>query len=1391
MPNIVVKPNLLRTSTTRFFSSKSGDKTITELVDSVIEPSCLRYVKVLLNGHPVDPELWDMMRPKDVNLQIAVVTRGGDDGKNVVRLVAVIALTIASSGAGAAAGGGFVGGVTTASIVVAGTFAIHALFPPPALDLNTGADNPEESPTLTIGGQRNRTEPGATVIRIYGKHKIAPPNAAFPYIQTKGKRTQTLFMLFDLGYGDISVQDIRIGDSPIGQLKEVELIQHNLIDSGEDFKLYTKDVQTTDLALVLEKDEPVSRTTGENCNTAQIDLTFPQGCVYYDSNGSRQRRDVNFKVEYRKVGNSAWQAFGNTFYSFSREDTGVKADLSDDAYGHHWGNGRFTGLIPDGTRSATRVNVLGKLYSILNDYDRSNVIGTPPELYGYPKGTVVIDVDSDFATPIGSLFQLNGEVYKVMNDTSAGLVSLIISPPLKFDLITNADQYTRIDGDVGYKPTGFDYYGWITHNPVLYMQVSDATNEPFTLQMDMRFTEKAQYEIQVTRMTVVNYDGGNQRYIDTSTWSSLRTITNISPVNFHTPHTMIELKVTATDQLQGTIDNFTCIATSILPVYNGVMWKDQETSNPAWIAYDIMTGTANPYPIDPVDIDLDKFLEWAKWCDTTAANADEPRFRCDVVIDFTGTVFELLKQVMSTGRASPTVRDGKYSLIYDKEKVLPVQLITPHNSWAFSGERLFGEEPEAIKVKFVDPDAGWERRELVVYNTGFDESNATKFQELPLFGCTRNTQAWRDGRYFLAQAILRQESFNVTMDIENIICERGDFVQLQNDVPRIGGKPARVSKIVGDIITATEPFEVLLHLNDYYVTTRSGNNTIKSYQITEVIDEFSVRINLAPGDAVIKGDLIVHGVMDFVIDDYLVKEIRPGEDLSATVFLQPLARDIYSIDTEDLPSYSAKISPETQVNAPLVINLSVLETLQFINRFPYIDLALKWEDDDTGLSEVYEIYEFRENKWELLDIVRDKVYFVYRELGTLTNAGYDVIGKEHKFKVIAVTSAGNKFDLDKATEVKYTPVGDIYPPPTPSNFAIDVVDKTIHLFWSCSGCEDGDGFIIRYTPELINPAWEKSTTLGTVAYNVNSTKVNARVGTYMVKAVDTSGNFSEVAAVAKTQIPSLTDLNVVLTINEHDLGWLGLYENMQKFGTTIETVEVAPDPNFPSVGKQYATEGIYTIDGLVDLSLIYECRISVEIEGYGIRNEEFMADWDDLASVVALQDDVVADWDAFIEVRTGNEGTFINEWTTLASVDPIANPFSTNFTDWKRVNVADITGRFFDFRIRTITSDPTIKVVISTAKIIIDMPDRVATDRNITITAGGEIVTYDVPFYDRPALAVTVMNGIAGYTAKLSNESKNGFTVEIFDKDGVTRTGAITWQANGYGRITPTNLPPN
>lgn len=312
-----------------------------------------------------------------------------------------------------------------------------------------------------------------------------------------------------------------------------------------------------------------------------------------------------------------------------------------------------------------------------------------------------------------------------------------------------------------------------------------------------------QYEVRMRRITPIKTPTG--KYAQRIEWTALRSIKPENPLNMK-GLALIALRMKATDQFNGFPDQINCLAESYLPSFDGTNWTWIEGNrNPAWAYADLMRRRGTERLIADSRIDATTIRSWGVACASTAPNASEPYWRFDGTFE-RGAIFTALRQVASHARASFCISDGKYSVVRDKPQTVPVQHITPRNSFGYQGQKAFVDLPHALKMQFINAALGYQEDEVIVYDDGFTEANASKFESIDLPGCTSATQAWRDGRYYLAVGQLRPETHTVNMDIEHLRCTLGDYVLLSHDVMSVGLGSGRIaSRVVGrNILLQTE-----------------------------------------------------------------------------------------------------------------------------------------------------------------------------------------------------------------------------------------------------------------------------------------------------------------------------------------------------------------------------------------------------------------------------------------------------------------------------------------------------------------------------------------------------------------------------------------------------------
>jgi len=437
---------------------------------------------------------------------------------------------------------------------------------------------------------------------------------------------------------------------------------------------------------------------------------------------------------------------------------------------------------------------------------------------------------------------------------------------------------------------------------------SDLTTSAVRYGWRWKVNNTKQYEIGITRTTA---DTDSDRIIDDVYWTYLRSIETTYPITFPHPLAVTALRIKATDQLSGNVDNLNGIVSSYCPVWNSVAkeWGTHEiTNNPAALIRHVLTGKANARARTSTQVDNDTLGEFYEFCETNG-------YAFNMYRDYQSSVFETCQDIASAARGSITIKDGLWSVIADTGDQALVQHITPRNSWGFSAEKRLYDHPHAFRIKFKDELNDWNDDERIVYDDGYDASNATLFESIEFPGITNPDLIWKFGRFHIAQARLRPEMYSLYMDFEHLVCRRGDKVRVSHDVPLWGSGWGRVKSLTADGGNIT-------HITlDELVTMEAGKSYACRFRLADggtlvlsVVTvagetgtlELTTSVAEALGPKV--GDLAMFGEADRETVELLVHSITRASDFTAQLFLVDVASDIYNADTGTIPPFDPQTS---------------------------------------------------------------------------------------------------------------------------------------------------------------------------------------------------------------------------------------------------------------------------------------------------------------------------------------------------------------------------------------------------------------------------------------------------------------------------------------------------
>ena len=1382
---------------------------------------------VVINGEITQD--WETVNVKETDdILITPKLMGGDNAsRDLARLLIVVAAVVTGGKAAALlptfTGSTYVAASITALAGYLGAQLAFTAFPPIPLDTTAGGSI-ERSQSFAFTGQSNRANQFGFVPKVYGTHRVFPYIAATPYIELgviEGKQVQYLHAIYDFGLGPNLVGDIRIGDTPIFDFEDVV---YNLVDLNKpsvnegnwdeplvnDFEYYKGDVSVESVGVLLSRNEvnagnpanyEVIRNSALNSNNDRAEVSvngvFANGLNSISSSGALGFSRVNFRVEFALLSApDTWYRFNDlnhveSFY-YSENPQSINGRLVADQ----------RGLIIENTSESSLSSY--SFLSVINQW----IIGGEirDEVYrpiyraqlGFPNGSNTASITSFQNVDITIYNRLySGKINRV-------LLGNIVSKTLVVNPLgdgRNAWTYGLTNVRRGFVIGEFTYTVYrlssntsnykivVPQNNVVIssditFQVADlgqafiqqTLNEPYYFNFKFTPRVKGQYRIKVTRESEVNQH--SFRVANDMTITSIQTRLDRAPIVTDKRHTFLELKIRATNQLNGNIQNLSAVLTSILERYNGTTWVKEPSNNPAWIYADILTGQVNKKALPKSRLDLPSLLEWEEFCNEipetdTPFLQELPRFGLNFVFDFEATAHQLMTQVTSAAQASFNIVDGKYGVLIDRRKTVPVQVFTPRNSSNFSSTKIFAKLFDAVTVKFSDAANGYESAELTVYADGFDELTAVDIEEIQAFGCTNFEQAFRYGRFLLAQNKLRQEVYTIEVDFEYLVCLRGDYVRIAQDVARLGGVAARVKSVSGNEITIDEGLTTD-PLKDYSYTVRRVDG-IYDGDVTSFISADTIELD---GPMPNVGDLIIVGEKDFVYYDCIVKAIEPISDLRARLTLIEKADPIHDAELGGpIPDYNPGIATtqlSNDIPPPEVVDLAVVanDWRCVAGGYQYY-VRLDWDVPVGAAFDIFEVYVDNGNGFDFVSFTKASEFEF--------TVNQNQLGVEHRFKVLAVSATGVKLDLGEVSAVVATPTRKVSPPSDVTSLGIDITGEVLQLAWSpIPDCDVAD-YLIRYSPD-INGMWNSSVPLLRVSRDTTLASAQARTGVYLIKAVDWNGNESANETRAITTIPNLFNLNIIEETSDFPT-LLGSMDRVMNFGNTLmlqEEVSGTPDVT------QYFSEGYYYFESLLDLGEIFTVRLQALITAEGYTPFDVISNWTTLEDIDTLVTAGSSDWDVEIEYRTSESFITMDTWDTLADVETLTLGVPDNWSPWRKITaITDATGRIFQFRVRLISNRSSVTPRIFDAVVRADMPDRDDSINNVLVPDTGLTINYTPGFYGPvggPNIQVSIDNAEAGDYWEITNRTVDSFDIQFFNINGDPVARNADFRIKGYGR---------
>jgi hypothetical protein len=834
------------------------------------------------------------------------------------------------------------------------------------------------------------------------------------------------------------------------------------------------------------------------------------------------------------------------------------------------------------------------------------------------------------------------------------------------------------------------------------------------------------------------------------------------------------VEVIATDQLHGSQPNLTFLVEGIkVRVYTDLItFAYQFSQNPSWIILDLFLnfiyGLGNQISIN--DIDIQSFIDFAGFCDEMVVNGEgvvEKRCEIDLGIDSINDAWEWVYDIAQTAQASIFIIGGKYRIRADRAST-PVMMFTPSNMT----EVKLGYTPPKDRINYVEAhyfDRELNFREEVT--VGLDPavqslSNYIK-EEIQYKGITRRSQAIRLANYRINSNKVLTRYAKWIAEIAAVRCEPNDVVEVAHASANWGlytgytydatpstfhpgqeiiiesGKTYKIrvwhisapldasesGKFEEQVISSVPGVYTVLTINGNWIQVPQKYSPFSIAELTTTVKQFKiVDVKLRPD---YKVDLLGFEYNTAVYSDTIIS-------LPDTAFNTGFDAKRVLPDISDLSvTQRALILPDGTID--LVLDVSFNPPVSPI--FDHSDIWIKFQSDTI---------------WSDTPVAVNVKGGYARITGdfSLGDALHVAVTPATVFGVRKHPSQVGAFPivLDLSSSI----------PANVTGFTVTRFSDILKFYWNPVADKNVNSYEIRQN-SAASTDWEGAPVLATrifgTTYETSSffSDSGPTTTTFLIKAINTAGNYSALATTILTVIDPRIEHNVIKSINWRTFGvttgWPGTLTNLVRSGVfPNETLEIT----------NTAQQAIYETT-IVDVEASIQSLTSFMLSGSQI--DPFFT-WD-TAGAAGCGGNPFS-WDSVCALgRTwqgliGEKHLILSpEWKFADSLGVLAtNSYETFVATGKKY-------RYAQFRIRANLDNPSFDGNIEQFNTLIDVPDIITSVVQV-ITGGTGLISYTKPFNSLSSIAkeVVITGGAQGDNFTISAETLTSFTVNLFNSVG-------------------------
>lgn len=441
--------------------------------------------------------------------------------------------------------------------------------------------------------------------------------------------------------------------------------------------------------------------------------------------------------------------------------------------------------------------------------------------------------------------------------------------------------------------------------------------EQFFRQITWSFPTRGRWEVRLTMLTPEVSESSRDSVSQRVNWAAIQTLRPEYPLNFHRPLALVALRIRATYQINGQLDNFSALASTLCLDWDHETeeWVERATSNPASLYRHVLQSHANIHPVPDSGIDLAALQDWHDFCRVKGLRYDAAHDQASM------SLRDVLAEIAAAGRATPRHDGLRWSVTVDRPAELPlVDHVNPRNSREFRATRRYARLPDAVRVPFLDAANDFQPAERIVRRPGHD-GPIELVEALPLPGKTDAAEVAREATRRMLEVIHRPDAYQCVQDGAVRVATRGDRVTLSHFVMDQVEAAARVRHVQGSIIVLDD--QIALEAGQLYAIRfrhfAGSEDQVGASVLRGVIGVHGQTSALQlTGNGVMPqvGDLVHIGRTGQVDRSVILRGVEAGDDMASVLHMIDAAPEIDAlIDAYTAPPWSSRVGDELDFSA--------------------------------------------------------------------------------------------------------------------------------------------------------------------------------------------------------------------------------------------------------------------------------------------------------------------------------------------------------------------------------------------------------------------------------------------------------------------------------------------